>query len=93
MAAPERHWRRIGWSIAAVIVLGSVSAACLRWQGSWPDSVAWLRGLLSTQTAADAYNSGDWNRAAELSRNLIKAGSGDPATLRIYARGLGTVKA
>jgi tetratricopeptide (TPR) repeat protein len=88
MAARERRWRRIGWSIAALIVLGAC-AARFRWQGSWIDSLAArLPGRAHTLTAEAAYDRGDWSRAADLSFGLIKAGSRDAATLRTYARAL-----
>lgn len=93
MAAPERLCRRFGWAIAAVIVLGSAGAACLRARSSWSESLAaWLRGPSGSLTALSAYDSGDWNRAADLAFNLIKSGSKDPTTLRIYARALARLK-
>jgi tetratricopeptide (TPR) repeat protein len=88
MAAFGRAGFRIVWSIAAVAVLAGIGLATHRWWGPVERGLTSLVRPASSRlaSAAAAYDQGDWERAADLSRQLLKSIKDDPELLRLYAR-------
>jgi len=88
MAVTGRSGNRIGWSIAALVVLVGSGLAVGKWYVSADRRlVGWVQPRLSKiAEAAAAYDQGDWERAADLSRQLLKAAGDDLEAARIYAR-------
>jgi tetratricopeptide (TPR) repeat protein len=88
MASIGRARYRIVWSIAAVAILAGIGVAMYRW---WAPLERTLTGFLRPTssrlaTAAAAYEQGDWERAVDLSRQLLKTRKDDPEVRRLYAR-------
>jgi tetratricopeptide (TPR) repeat protein len=85
-----RYGRRAG---SLLVVLAVASALGIGWV-IWREPLArrlahWTRGNASgLAEAARAYDRREWERAAELTRRLLKSNPQDPETLRIYARAL-----
>ena len=78
MSAIKTNGRPVGWSIAVLIVLGAIWATLGQWiVHSGPDPLTEARA---------AYAKGEWERAADLSRRLLKTKPGDPDWLRLLAR-------
>jgi len=77
MTAIKSYGSRVGWSIAVLVLLGGIGAALGRWMHPGPDQL--------TQARA-AYAKGEWERAADLSRRLLKTKPSDPDLLRLLAR-------
>jgi tetratricopeptide (TPR) repeat protein len=77
----DRH--RAAWGIAATAAMVAVLAGALRmWQRYHPDAVTFARR---------AYEHGEWQRAADALRGVMKSESGltaHPEVLRLYARAL-----
>jgi tetratricopeptide (TPR) repeat protein len=68
--------RFLSWIVALVLLVG-VSAAAGRWL---------LTGPSLTARARQAYEKGDWSRAADLVRRRLKVNAGDMVALQLYAR-------
>jgi tetratricopeptide (TPR) repeat protein len=79
MTAIKSYGSRVGWSIAVVVLLGGIGAALARWMHPGPDPLT---------EARTAYAKGEWERAADLSRRLLKTKPSDPDLLRLLARAL-----
>ena len=77
MSAIKSYRRRVEWSIAVLIVLGAIWATLGQWIHPGPDPLTEARA---------AYANGEWERAADLSRLLLKTKPGDPELLRLLAR-------
>ena len=88
MAATRRSGNRAGWSIAVLVVLVGLGLALAKWYSSADQRLAGrVQPRLSRiADAAAAYDRGDWERAADLSRQLLKTSGDDLEVLRIYAR-------
>jgi tetratricopeptide (TPR) repeat protein len=88
MAAIRRFGQRIGWSVAALVVLAGLGVALATWYGPVKHRlVRWINPeYYRMADAAAAYQKGDWERAADLSRQSLKTAGNDPELLRIYAR-------
>jgi tetratricopeptide (TPR) repeat protein len=79
---------RIVWWIAGVAILVGIGLATVWWRGPLKQRLAdWVRPASSPlASAAAAYEQGDWQRAADLSRQLLKTRKDDLELLRLYAR-------
>jgi hypothetical protein len=77
MTAFKSYGSRVRWSIAVVVLLGGLGAALGRWMRPGPDPLTEARA---------AYANGEWERAANLSRRLLKTKHSDPDLLRLLAR-------
>ena len=88
MAAIGRAWYRIVWLIAAVVVLAGIGRATYRWRGPIERGLASLLRPAPSRlaSAVAAYEQGDWQRAVDLSRQLLKTRKDDPEVRRLYAR-------
>jgi len=79
---------RMVWSMAALVVLAGIGLATFPWWGPHGHQAAsWMRLAPSQRaSAAAAYGQGNWELAADLSRELLKTRRDDPELLRLYAR-------
>jgi len=84
----SRSVRKIAWSIAALVILAGLGVAASIWGAPVKQRLAsWMRSTSSrVAEAQEAYKKGDWERAADLSRGLLKTKGSDPEILRVYAR-------
>jgi tetratricopeptide (TPR) repeat protein len=87
-ATKKRTLRLVALSIAALVILAGLAVTAAFWKSSAKRRlVALLRPTVSrVSDAEEAYRKGDWERAADLSRALIKSKSESPEVLRTYAR-------
>jgi tetratricopeptide (TPR) repeat protein len=78
----------MGWSITMVALLAGAGLAGWRWGGRLQHEVKqWiLPESKRVALAEEAYRQRDWQRAADLSRQLLKTKGNDAEALRIYAR-------
>ena len=83
-----KHRHRVVWSIAVFIVFLAIGLAALpRWEPLKRGLAEWTGYTANGQnSAAVAYEQGDWKRAADLSRQSLKTKGDDPKLLRVYAR-------
>jgi len=77
MTTIKNYGSRVGWSIGVLVLLGGIGAALGRWMHPGPDPLT---------EARSAYAKGDWERAADLAKKLLKTKPGDPDVLRLLAR-------
>ncbi len=86
--AVKKPRRRIAWVLVALALVAGLAAISLRWTAPLKYRVKeLLRSDASrVQEAARAYEKGDWERAANLARPLLKSRGDDPEVLRVYAR-------
>ncbi len=84
----KRFGRRACWSLAVLAVACALGVGWLKWRGPLKRRLAeWTRTNASrVAEAAHAYDRREWEKAAELTRPLLKSNPHDPETLRIYAR-------
>jgi tetratricopeptide (TPR) repeat protein len=87
-SAMKRYGSRAGWSLVVLGIACVLGVGWVKWHGplerrltEWTSTHA--SGLA---LAARAYDRGEWEKAAELTRRLLKSYPDDPETLRIYAR-------
>jgi tetratricopeptide (TPR) repeat protein len=90
MASFGNTRRRLGRLIAAIVLFAAVGAAAVFWR---EPILNWLNetirpGPFRLALARQAYDQGNWKRAIELARQILKSKSDDPDVLRIYARSL-----
>jgi tetratricopeptide (TPR) repeat protein len=80
--------RPVAWLVAALVIVASLAVVAVIWRAPLKRRLAaWLRPTVNrVADAQQAYRKGDWERAADLSRALIKAKGESPEVLRIYAR-------
>jgi tetratricopeptide (TPR) repeat protein len=88
MAANGTYGHRIVWSIVVLVLFLAIGLATVpRWEPLKRGLVDWTRHAENPQaSAADAYDRGDWKRAADLSRPSLHTNQDDPTLLRVYAR-------
>jgi tetratricopeptide (TPR) repeat protein len=88
MTTTGRQVRLFAWSIVALVTITGIAVAAVVWKGPAKRRLAsWMRPAASRVTEAqEAYQKGDWERAADLSRELVKAKGASPEVLRTYAR-------
>jgi tetratricopeptide (TPR) repeat protein len=79
MATIKNYGSRVAWSIGVLFFLGVIGAALGRWMHPAADPLTEARA---------AYAKGEWERAADLSRRLLKTKPSDPDSLRLLARAL-----
>jgi len=74
--------------MAALVILAGLGVAASIWGRPVKQRLAsWMRSTSSrVAEARETYEKGDWKRAADLSRELLKTRGSDPEILRIYAR-------
>jgi len=74
--------------MAALVILAGLGLAAATWGGPVKQRLAyWMRPAARRMAEAQAaYEKGDWERAALLSRELLKTSGSDPRILRTYAR-------
>ncbi|MFI5457235.1 MAG: tetratricopeptide repeat protein [Isosphaerales bacterium] len=84
----SRSVRLNAWSLAALVILAGLGVAAATWGGPVTQRLAyWMRSTSSrVAEAQEAYEKGNWERAALLSRELLKTKGSDPEVLRVYAR-------
>jgi tetratricopeptide (TPR) repeat protein len=87
-SAMRRRRRFVRWLTAALVFLAVAGVAAVKWSGSeFRRLVERLRPTSSRLAdAVSAYDKGDWQQAADLSRSLLKIARDDPEVLRTYAR-------
>jgi tetratricopeptide (TPR) repeat protein len=88
MAANGKYRQSIVGAIAVLCLFLAIGLAVLmRWEPLTRGSADSTRHTANPETSAlTAYEQGNWKRAAELSRQSLKAKGDDPALLRVYAR-------
>ncbi len=84
----KRYGRRAGSSLVVLAIACALGVVWMKWRAPLERRLAdWTRGDSSgLGEAAGAYDRREWERAAELTRPLLKSSPHDPETLRIYAR-------
>jgi tetratricopeptide (TPR) repeat protein len=95
MSVIGKHRRRLAWSIAVLVALAGLGAAAARFGPAAVERP--LGGLFrpaptGLAAAQAAYARGEWGRAAELARPLLKTMGDDPEALRVYARASARLK-
>jgi tetratricopeptide (TPR) repeat protein len=80
--------RRIVWVFVALSLVAGLVAATIWWRTPIKHRVKELLRSDASRVleAARVYDQGDWQRAADLSRPLLKTRGDDPEVLRTYAR-------
>ncbi len=84
----KRYGSRAGWSFVVLAIAGALGTGWVKWRAPlerW--LMEWTRregsGLAE---AGRAYDRREWDKARELTRDLLKSNPHDPGALRIYAR-------
>jgi tetratricopeptide (TPR) repeat protein len=87
-AATRKLFRPVAWTTATLVILAGLAWAAMVWQRPANRRLgSWLAPTASGATeAAEAYRRGDWERAADLSRALLKTKHDSPEVVRTYAR-------
>jgi tetratricopeptide (TPR) repeat protein len=88
MTAKPKYWLRNFGAIAVLFLFLPIGLAVLmRWEPLKRGPAESTRHNANPETSAlAAYEQGNWKRAAELSRQSLKAKGDEPALLRVYAR-------
>lgn len=79
--APRARRVRAAAGLAALLILGAAALAVVAGRGGWP--AAWADPLADGRAA---YERGDYESAARLARERLRAAVGDPDALRLLAR-------
>ncbi len=84
----KRLGGRAGWTILVLVSLASLAVGWAAWGGPMRRWVAqWTTSESSAlDEAVSAYQARDWQRAADLTRPMLKSNPDNPAALRLYAR-------
>ncbi len=84
----RRYGGRAGWSLLVLAIVSALGAGWVMWRGGLKPWLSELgdSGSSGLAEAARAYDGREWEKAAELTRRLLKSNPDDPETLRIYAR-------
>ncbi len=84
----ERYGRRAGSLLVVLAIACALGVIWVKWRTPLERRLAdWTHGYASgLAEAAGAYDRHEWEKAAELSRSVLKSNPLDPETLRIYAR-------
>ena len=84
----KRTGGRAGWVILVVVSLAVLAVFFVVWGGPVRRRVAeWMNpDATAVEEAVAAYRAGNWQRAADLMRPLLKSRTDNPEMLRLYAR-------